>query len=606
MMFLVLAYLLVGLIASGILFAHQRLLTLLATGGVLAEGFWLVATFVQRTFLSSQNMNTVYIGCLAVIALTFLFFLPRFKFPYSSFVGSGRRDLYVLVPMALLLASAFIITRVNGFKHDYVYVMHGFYNGDTVTFASLVQRSLQTPGLVSQNPFSGNGPLEYPTLLHGAVAGLFQSMDVTAHDDWLYYLGLMVYVQIFLTVPMFFLLYDMVWPEPLKHERFLGTTSHQFILALQALLVVFVLAIAFDNFIYPQSHFFLTALFLLVTALFLRAGGLRDGQGVTTIAWASVLSFIVMRSNAVTGTATVGVACAYFLSRALAKHEARAIRVVCLAIIALFGLLFIGFNTGHAGFGFKPHFSYTGASDLLYLSAPALLLGVGLFVALGTQGFLSLSVTVLMLMALVTFFFSQRAIVVANSGRFFYHAFLVGFPLCLPPIAMAYYWAKRQLVYSTRTVAEKITGWVVLIACLTVLFIMPAGAGVASAFSHLLHSDEQTITSAMRIGLWKIQDITAPDAVFLASPYAPWDIPFFTGRSLLRTSYQDSAYWLSQDDTVLQDVKIAFDKADKDAQKRLYDKADYLYLTKANRSAWEPLPFKKIADTNAIVIYKLK
>lgn len=606
MIFLLVGYLIAGFLASGIFLPHKRLLTFLAAAGTLAESFWLLSTYAQRTFFSSTSSNTVYIVGLAAIFLACLPFLKLWKLPYSD-SGSGKRDAYVLIPLLLALASAYLIWNVNGFQKDTTYVMHGFFNGDTTTLVSLVQRSFFTPGIVTANPFSGNGSLEYPSLLHAGLASMFQTMGVSGGDGWLHFLPLAIFMQIFFTVPLFFLLFDLVSPQPKRGERWFGVSSHMFILFLQTGIVLFVMALSWDNFIYPQSHFFLNSIFLLVTALLFTADstGSRKQFGAATVA--IILTFVLLRSNAVYGAAAMALGVSYFLVRALNKKEVVKTRAICLGLALALLATFFTFGSSHSGLSIKPHFSYSAAIEATsFIASTTILMALAIFITLGRQPFLEFSSTALVSMGLLLFFFSQRAIVVSNASRFLYIASFISLPLTIQPLIMVIMWVKRQLLYSTRTLVEWLTAIVIGGAAVIVLFVMPAGGATVSSLSHLLYSNKETVTTPMRVGLWWIQDHAAPDAIVIASPYVPWAIPYFTGRSLLRTSHEDTAFWLSEDDAVLQDLRAAFTSGDKEAQGRLFSKADYLFLTGTERKLWEPISYPKVLDTTDIVIYQLR
>src|SRR5581483_1787281 len=154
-------------------------------------------------------------------------------------------------------------------------------------------------------------------------------------------------------------------------------------------------------------------------------------------------------------------------------------------------------------------------------------------------------------------------------------------------------------VYSTRTWSELVVGWGTVAAGLLLLGF-PALASVASAQDNLMFKDTHFISLPQREALDVVANATLPDAVILASPNEPFAVPFFTGRSLLRTNY-----WLSPDDRLLDEVNAAFG-GNKAAQEQVLAQADYLFLTKDQRTLWEPLPLKKLYDTKDVVIYQVK
>lgn len=585
-----------SLLASGILFKHQRVLTFLAAAGVAGEGQWLLLTLLTRTVFQHSSANGVFLAGSIILLLVWAVFYKQWKFPYFSSVDSGRRDAVIIVVLLVTLASAWLIMKHNGFV-DNAWVTHGFYNGDTATFVSLVERSGQINQLVAENPFAGNGPLEYPTLLHAGVAQVLENLNATS--GLLQVLPIMTYVQILLTVPIFFLLLDVIFPEPEEPWRkWFGVPSRFWILAAQAGMVLYIMALSWDNYIYPQGHFFLTGLFLFEACLLLASFPLKAKAQLLPLGASALTAFVLLRSNAVTGTVAVAVFATFCLLRT--NDRKRLINERTGFLFLLLATVFV-FLTGHAGqpaFG-KLHFSYTAALDMLRLSPILAILVVAIFRNLSRQAAVGAISSILMLLALVTFLFSARNIVVENASRFFYLALLVGFPLLLGQLVQLWYWLKQELLYTIHTLAELTTGWAVVIMSVAIL-AFPALASVASAHDNLMFKDEQKVDTAMRTALWWVQDHTPANAIFLASPNEPFAIPMFTGRSLLRTDY-----WLSPDDIILNDVQAAF-AGNVAAREKVLNQADYLLLTKDERVSWEPLPAQKIFDNNAVVIYKLR
>src|SRR6185436_6408361 len=142
------------------------------------------------------------------------------------------------------------------------WILHGFYNGDTVTFVSLVQKSLLNPDTLPTNPFAAQTALEYPTLLHQSMAGFLRMWGMGL--DWIYFLPTLTYIWICLTVSMMFLWWDILLPEPKDNLRlWLGVPKRWMILLGQVVVSFLVMSLSFDAFVYPQSHFFLFGLFLL-------------------------------------------------------------------------------------------------------------------------------------------------------------------------------------------------------------------------------------------------------------------------------------------------------------------------------------------------------
>lgn len=574
-----------SLVASGVLFRHQRVLTYLAAAGVLFEGQWLLLTLLDRVLLPGVSAKMVFdLGSLALLILWALLY-KKWTFPYLSGWGSGRRDAAVIVVLAIVLAASWLVLSSNGWQ-DGTWVTHGFYNGDTATLISLVQRSLLTDGLVNTNPFAASGELEYPTLLHAGLASLFSLSG--EESGWLHYLPIMTLVQIVLTVPMFFLLWDVVWPEFKDRWRlWFGIKSRWLVLASQASIVLFVMALSWDNYIYPQSHFFLTGLFLLQVALLVRKH----------VGLASVVALILMLSNAVTGTAAVAVVAVYYLLNAADKKREVLQRAAWLAGVMMWIILFLQLTPGEASFG-QPGFSYTAAVAMIRLGPALVALLIAVWLALDKQKFLGAAVAMLMVLAFVTFFFSTRNIVVENAERFIYHALLVGFPVLLSPAIRLWYWLQRELIDTARPLGQVMAGWVV-VAALLLVTLLPAGASVASAHDNLMFKDEHRVTLLQQEALIWMNDNLETDAVVLASPRAPWLVPIFTGRAVVRVES-----WLSLQDETLEQIVAAFD-GDKAAQEEMVKSAGYLLLRRDEQEWWDASSYDQVFSNTTVTIYRL-
>lgn len=589
-----------ALLASGILFNHSRLLTFLATAGVLFEGLWLALTLISSLLLAyGQSVSSVFMGGSILVLLLALFGVKNFRIPWAGLPGSGRRDVVVLILLVVTLASSWMIVSSNGFRDDHTWITHGFYNGDTVTFASLIQRSLATPGLLEENPFSGGGELEYPTLLHSGFARAIAGLGFGY--EWLHFLPVLTLIQAALTIPMFFLLVDVLFPEPGEGwKKWFGVPSRWAVLGLQGLVILYVLGLSWDNYVYPQSHFFLTGLFLLQACLY-AVGHAKSGKAQWMWVGPAVVSTIVlMISNAVTGTAALAVAGVFCLLRADDKKRSVVERMGFVGVAILLVGMFVLFIPGQGSLGVMPGFSYTAAFDMLRLAPVLMLLLFGVWMYRDRIPFIGMSVVGLMALAFIVYVFSSRDIVVANASRFFYHAVLVGFPLLIAPLIQLYYWLRRELLFVSQSFVVK-AGSLAAFFVLLGLVLLPAGASVASAHDNLLFQDEQVVDTAMRRAMWWLQANSSPDAVVLTSLEAPWATPLFTGRSLLRADY-----WLSSDDVLLSEIQAAFE-GERVAQEQVFERgqADYLLLTEDERTAWEPVVFEKVFDVNSVVIYSL-
>src|SRR5581483_6685135 len=73
-----------SLLASGILFRHQRLLTYLAAAGVLWEGQWLLLTLLNRTLLSSVTPNTLFTVGSSLLLVVSIAFIRKWQSPYRT------------------------------------------------------------------------------------------------------------------------------------------------------------------------------------------------------------------------------------------------------------------------------------------------------------------------------------------------------------------------------------------------------------------------------------------------------------------------------------------------------------------------------------------
>lgn len=586
-----------ALLASGSVFRHQRVLTFLATAGALAELHWLFLTLLHRTLAPYASAPIFFSTGLVIILIIWATQYKSWSSPYWSSPGSGRRDIVVLAVLVPVLAAAWLILGTNSFQPDHSLITHGFYNGDTATFAALVERSMHTVGLVHTNPFAGNGSLEYPTLLHAALATLLTLFGFSS--EWLHLLPIMTLGQIIRTIPLFFLLWDVFSPEPAERwQKWFGVPARWAILILQGLIVLYVLTLSWDMYVYPQSHFFLTAILLLEGAFLQRSLREKTTQQWFLLGTGVIAAIVLLFSNAVMGTAGVAMLGVFSLIRTHDRTRRLSERVGYLVgLLALIAIYFVG-AAGNASFG-VPGFSYTAALDMLRLAPIVLALVVAIVMQLDREPFLSFASSVLLALSFFVFIFSTRDIIIDNASRFFYYGLLIGFPLLLRPLIQAYYWLRRELQFTTHSHPELAAGWLaVLIAA--GMMALPGGASVLSAHDNLMFKDEQKVSLGLREALWWIEDKTAPDAVFIASPNEPFSIPMFTGRALLRTDY-----WLSPDDVILNDIKEAFN-GNAAAREKILTQADYLVLTSTERLAWEPLPLKKVFDNREVVIYQVK
>ncbi len=568
-----------SLALSGIIFTHRRLSTLVATAAVFFEAQWMGLSYLDRTLFAGINNNLVFLyGSILLLGIS-LFFVRRWKFVQKQSGYFIVSELAVAAAIGLTLLAAAVVAAVNGFQADGSWLMHGFYNGDTLTFAALVERSAGAPGHVAENPLAGNGYLEYPSVLHGAVSTLLTETGLL--DAWQAYLPIMTYLQIMFTVPLFFLLFDLAWPEPNNlSEKWFGVSWRPAIFVVQALMIFWVMTLSWDSYIYPQSHFFLTAFFLLEIALLHNASKVAGYRQLLVLIPAYTVALLLMVSNAVTGAAAIAGVGAIHLAAAADKKRGVKERVAFVAGIAVIALIYFVGSAGDATFGL-PQFSYSAAGDLLRLGVIIVLVAAAILMQLGQFPLLQTMSAAMFGLGFVTFFFSSREIIVANASRFFYHGLLTAYPLILPVVIRIYYWVRLQLLHSSRSWLEYVVGWS-MAASAVLLVIMPSLLSVASAHDNLQRQDEQRLSGSMQEAMGAIE-AAAPDysAIVLADPSMARFIPFFTGRSILRTP----DYWLSPQDETVTTINDAFN-GDLPSQQALAGQADLLLISRTNTEKW--------------------
>ncbi len=592
-MYELLLFLASALIGSGIVFQHKRVLPYIALAGVLTEAEMLLTTFIHRTIGQSVTGPTFFLVA-GIIFTTFWVALYKFwKSPYST-PGSGKRDAYVGIALIVVLLSAYPIISSNGFIGE-EFVMHGFYNGDVATFASLVQKSFNTSDLVAQNPFAANGALEYPTLLHGTVADFFSLLGVG--KDWLHYLSIMVYAQIFLTIPLFFLLWDTVYPEPKNPaEKWFGLSSRSHVYTLQLLLTLVAISLSFDSFVYPQSHFFLIGMFLATLALFAKASTLSGKEQILPTITGLSFALLLLHANTVTGTVAAALAGILCFVRIFDKKRKVPERAFFLAL----GILLTGAmkyaSDGRTAFNHL-HFSVSSASDMIRAGLPTLFVLAASLYSLSRKQYIAVAASLVSLLGFVVFFLSDRNIVTENASRFLYHSFLIGFVLLLPLSIQLLYWIKRELLLTSRPMSERIAGWILVLSTLCIL-IMPIGISAGNTYISLLRNGEQRISLNTRATLWWINDNVGTNDVVITNPNEPFVVPFFTGRAMLRAK----DYWLSQDDETTKNLERAY-AGDKIAQQEVLPLGSFLFLTREDAKNWDTKKLKKLVDTGDAAVY---
>lgn len=582
-----------ALVGSGILFQHKRALTYLAFAGVLFEMEFIVTSFIRRIFLHNVDGNLVYVIAGIIFLTVWAALYKTWKSPYKI-VGSGKRDGFVGIALVIVLALAYPIISTNGYHGD-TFILHGFYNGDTVTFASLINKSLVTLGEVKENPFSGNGSLEYPTVLHGAFADFFSVTGIG--NNWLRYLGLMTYTQILITIPMFFLLWDAVFPEPKgKAELWFGIGSRNAVYGLQVILTLIAIGLSLDSFVYPQSHFFLIASFIGALALFSQAVYAKGKQEALYVIPAFIIALLLLLANTVTGTAAAGLAGTFAFIRVFDKKQPVKKRVLYLVLgIALLAIMHWA-SSSRVSFS-HPHFSISSASDMIRAGLPYIFVIGAAIYALSRKQYLAIASLLVGFLGIATFFLADRNIVTENASRFLYHGFLIGFPLLLAPIIQYLYFLRREMRLTSRPASEIISGWIGIIALLAIAFL-PIGISAGSTYSNLLKNDKHTISQNTQEALWWIDGHAKPLDIIIANPNEPFIIPLFTSKALLRTN----DYWLSLQDTTKDRLVKAFE-GDTASQQEILNQGNFLLLTPEEQKTWDVSKLKKVFESKDAVVY---
>ncbi len=577
-----------SVLGSGILFRHQRYLTLLATSGALFEMWWLVLTLAHRVIFPAMASGVVFLLGSLLFLVVLLPARRHWHWPYWSSQGLWR-DVAVAVTVCGVLASAALIQQYNGFIGD-AWVAHGFYNGDTLTFITLTQRSLITPGLLTQNPFAGNGPLEYPTLLHAGLADFIGAAGLT--ERWLLWLPLFVYAQILITIPLFFLFRDTAKNIPGWRTGYRWGWRG---IVIEAVVVGYILGLSWEAYVYPQGHFFTTALFVLLLAFVTEGWTIQGKQQYLWSSFAALLAVVLILANAVTGVAALIVWLTFALLRWTDKTRPFSERAGYLVSSVLLLMLFVVQTPGNGGLQYVPQFSYTAAGAMVMLGLPLILLLGSALPQVRHQAFIGSATVALAAVSLITFFFSSRDIIVDNASRFLYHALLVGWPLGVDGLVRGARLLQARLMQLPGLVLRA-SGVVAVCVCL-LLVVFPVVASLMSVHDHLLFKDERVSGTEVQLAMKWITTHTTADDIFLANPNEPWEIPLFTGRSLLRTNY-----WLSPEDALQETTERAF-MGDVTAQQQVIAEANYILLKKNEVDTWN-LPINSLVyDAGGIRIY---
>lgn len=583
-----------ALFGSGVLFAHKRSLTYIGLAGVLFELQLMATSFIARFYAPDYDRNTLFLVAGIVCTAFWVSQYKKWTSPYKT-PGSGVRDAFVGLVLLIVITGAYPIVKSNGFVGEN-FVLHGFYNGDVVTFASLIQKSFDTTVLVSQNPFAGNGYLEYPTLLHGTFADFFTLIGIG--KEWLHYLGLMTYTGIFLTVPLFFLLWDTVWPEP-SHpaEKWFGVPSRMYVYLLQVIITLFAIGISFDSFVYPQSHFFLMGLELALIAVFVRAAQLYGTRQIVFCTVGIMGAFLLLQANTVAGTVAAALAGTLALIRIFDKKRDVQERVLFFIVGIMILYILSAATDGRTQFN-NPHVSVSAAREMLRAGFPALAVLFASIFSLSRKQYSAVACTLVALLGFGTFLLSDRAIVTENASRFLYHSFLIGFSLLLPFVIQALYAIRRELLFTLRPFSEIIAGWIGIAGILAIL-ALPVAISAGSTYLSMVKSTPYTISLSDRALLWWLDEHTAPQDVVITSGDAPYTIPLFTGRAMLRAKN----YWLSFNDDVANNLQQAY-MGNAASQQAVLKQGQFVILTNDEAILWNTTTLTKMFDDGNTAIYK--
>lgn len=578
-----------SLMASGILFRHARVSTYLAAAGALFQAQWLLLSLLDRTVLSAVQSGPVFLAGAALVFISWLSGVRRWH-GAGWRMGWWRRELAVAVVLAPVVLSLWFVLRANGWSEDGTLRLRGFYNGDTVTLAALTEQARLVPGLVTENPFAAGAALEYPTVLHGALASLLAAVGYKGLVFGV--LPALSVVQVLIIVPLFFLLWDEWWPQP-AWQLWAGVPSRWLVHGLQAGLTLYVLSGVWDSYIFPQSHFFLTAIFLLLLSLL----------GLTRQRWrwlaALPVALVLVIANAVTGAAAALVVAAYLAVRAASHGAGRRVRLL-LAGGSLLAVLAIPLlSPGEAPLGW-PRFSYSAAGSFFHVLPVRIALVAGVYLYGGRFRFLSAAVGGLLFFSVFLYLFSARAIVAENATRLADHAAVAGLPLLLPVSVQLLYWLRAKLRYENVFLDQGIARWATVLA-VGGMVLFAGGSGVARALDTLWRREARHIPVDMQAVLLFIRTAAPANAAVLADPHEPFAVPLLTGRSLVRTA----DFWLSPQDGLLTTVEAAF-AGDGQAQAAAAAAADFLVLTDGQAAAWDISTYEFVAEAGTVSLYRTR
>lgn len=506
-----------------------------------------IPAFGAASFLAYLLGTSALLGALMALILW------RTRWPRTPCLWS-RGDLIFVIALLPVLASTLAVSGANGYQlgpdGQERFLARGFVSGDTMTLLALTNAagSRQEAGgsrLLRENPFTGNGPLEYPTLLHRALADLpsVTHSDMT-RDAWILLIPVLIG-----TVAISVLSARSIFREqPAPWWA--------------ALVLLAAYGATWESFTYPQGHAFLNGLFFLfVLLLVLRDQSASWWERRVLGVSAGALALALLFSNAVLGTAAVAIGVGANVLQLFDRTRTRGERVLGILAALVFLLLFLRFPPGAGALG-KLNVAYTAVPQFLTAAVLALLVVWALWDYRWLHRSPSLLGAAVMLPALAatTLIGSARDIVAENSPRFLFLLILVGWPALIPLTQRLADWWWREVKNVSHTVAEYAVLWGGGAFALFAL-LLPMGASVAGTLDHLVRKPPTVVSADELEAFAWVREHTPPDAVFLRAPeslftdhrVAPLSLPSFTGRAQLR-----SEYWLSPEDAVFESVRRFF------------------------------------------------
>ncbi len=495
--------------------------------------------FSEIIFILAAALNLI-LPFRFICALTILFLIFSFLVGYYFYRSQKKfalslclSDLAIVLIFALVFGGAYLILQKNGYharNTDAGYIAHSFFNGDTFTLFALTKFSQHTGKFPLYSPFEASASLEYPGLFPYALGKILNWLKLDVTRD----LTPFFYLQIFATVASFFLLARLIFQEEQKHIIFTLLT------------VIYLLFLSWDSYIYPQIHFFLTGLFLILVLFITKIDLERN------LVWfipAFILVNILFFSNKVLGLAAI----VLFSIFALFHFFQRRIKIwqKALLFLALGELIFIFLrqNTGE-GFFTLPKLHYAALPSMLLFSLPCIFL-----LYFGSNGakktpVLYLSILSLITLSWVIFFAAKRTIFVDNASRFLYLALMSGFFLLLDSLPRFLQEAMRKFLYFDEGRYQSflnLASWFFIF----VFIGMPALYVAVVAEKSLLQEDYHFIKSAELAAFSWIENNIPIEKTFLRTiddkafqkESSAFSLPAFTGRSQFTADY-----WLARNE----------------------------------------------------------